>query len=127
MLNNLDNALVITNYLCYLRDEADGQEWRPIAEDQQQLVSESGVPMPSSPPWQPQPSHWQPQAGPSMMVARQLDEEASEGYGGGRLRYDEIEREEKDRLRQNSQFTGDNAAAVAREQVEDKELPLYIK
>jgi hypothetical protein len=67
------------------------------------------------------------------MMARQLDAEAAEGYGGGRLQYDQIRQDEKARMRENGEEFSDvsnyghDAPPVTRPQSSDKELPLYSR
>jgi hypothetical protein len=116
------------NFLHQLQvDEKDGQDavlaWDKSRAHHERLTSVESVHMGAY-----SHQHFDPESG--MLLAQQLDSEAAEGYGGGRLCYDDISREEKERMRdggdQNtSQMYTDNVRPVSRQEVVDLQLPSY--
>jgi len=145
LLIELYNALVITTYLYQLRGEdEDGQETlilssnknafppRPV-QDRQRLLSDSsavGLVPQRLTSWEYyNPAH---NAESSSLLAQQLGLEAAEGYGGGRLSYNDIQRDEKARLREMDEsgesslhLHVNNEPPVVRPEMADMDLPSY--
>jgi hypothetical protein len=121
--------LVAINFLHQLQmNEKDAQDlaWHMYGPPHQRLVSVESVHVEAS---IQQPSNTE----SCLLLAQQLDAEAAEGYGGGRLRYNDISRDEKERMRQIidggdediSQMYMDNSRPVTRQEVVDFQLPSY--